>query len=67
MARTREIQTTSRRNNYNRNYQKSTRKEILPDWFDKEQVAPAENKMTDKEKQTLEEQVREIKERLNKR
>ncbi|EAH3103679.1 helicase DnaB, partial [Listeria monocytogenes] len=51
----------------NRNYQKSTRKEILPDWFDKEQVAPAENKMTDKEKQTLEEQVREIKERLNKR
>ncbi|HHQ0086040.1 TPA: hypothetical protein ACSKH9_002950, partial [Listeria monocytogenes] len=33
----------------------------------KEQVAPAENKMTDKEKQTLEEQVREIKERLNKR
>ncbi|EAH3460509.1 helicase DnaB, partial [Listeria monocytogenes] len=54
-------------NNYNRNYQKTTRKEILPDWFDKEQVAPAENKMTDKEKQTLEEQVREIKERLNKR
>lgn len=53
--------------NYNRNYQKSTRKEILPDWFDKEQVTPAENKMTDKEKQTLEEQVREIKERLNKR
>ncbi|EAC8325849.1 TPA: helicase DnaB [Listeria monocytogenes] len=58
---------TPKTNNYNRNYQKSTRKEILPDWFDKEQVAPAENKMTDKEKQTLEEQVREIKERLNKR
>lgn len=58
---------TSKNTNYNRNYQKSTRKEILPDWFDKEQVTPAENKMTDKEKQTLEEQVREIKERLNKR
>lgn len=58
---------TPKNTNYNRNYQKSTRKEILPDWFDKEQVTPAENKMTDKEKQTLEEQVREIKERLNKR
>lgn len=58
---------TPKNTNYNRNYQKSTRKEIVPDWFDKEQVTPAENKMTDKEKQTLEEQVREIKERLNKR
>lgn len=58
---------TPKNTNYSRNYQKSTRKEILPDWFDKEQVTPAENKMTDKEKQTLEEQVREIKERLNKR
>ncbi|MBC1516144.1 replication initiation and membrane attachment family protein [Listeria immobilis] len=58
---------TAKKSNYNRNYQKTTRKEILPDWFDKESVPPADNKMTDKEKQTLEEQVREIKERLNKR
>lgn len=58
---------TPKNTNYNRNYQKAARKEILPDWFDKESVPPADNKMTDKEKQTLEEQVREIKERLNKR
>lgn len=51
------------------NYPKraNQKKEVLPAWFDKEESEPVESKMTTKEKQILEEQVREIKEKLNKR
>ncbi|WP_163653307.1 replication initiation and membrane attachment family protein [Listeria sp. PSOL-1] len=47
-------------------YQKNNRVEVLPDWFDREEVTPAEEKMSEKEKLALEEQVRQIKENLKK-
>ncbi|MBC1974904.1 replication initiation and membrane attachment family protein [Listeria booriae] len=48
----------------NRKFNKTGRKEVLPDWFDKEEVAPAQQAMTTREKSTLDKQVAEMKKRL---
>ncbi|WP_088808889.1 MULTISPECIES: replication initiation and membrane attachment family protein [unclassified Listeria] len=48
----------------NRHFSQNKRKEVLPDWFDKEETKPADSKLSDKEKTALEEQVQKIKEQL---
>lgn len=58
-------ETKDKPTNYSR--RGNGKKEVLPEWFDKETAEPTDSKMTNKEKQTLEEQVREIKEKLKKR
>lgn len=50
--------------NNNRKFNQTGRKEILPDWFDKEEVKPVEKAMTTREKSTLDKQVEEMKKRL---
>ncbi|EKB1663839.1 DnaD domain-containing protein [Listeria monocytogenes] len=46
-------------------YNKQTKQEILPDWFDKEQQeAPKKPEMTEEEKEALEKRVAEIKAKL---
>ncbi|EAG4702509.1 DnaD domain protein [Listeria monocytogenes] len=46
-------------------YNKQTKQEILPDWFDKEQQeAPKQPEMTEEEKEAMERQVAEIKAKL---
>lgn len=47
-----------------RNFSQNKRKEVLPEWFDKEETKPADKKLSDKEKAALEEQVKRIKEQL---
>ncbi|MBC6309452.1 helicase DnaB [Listeria sp. FSL L7-1582] len=50
--------------NNKRKFNQNGRKEILPDWFDKEEVKPVEKEMTVREKSTLDKQVEEMKKRL---
>lgn len=50
--------------NKNNKYKQQGRKEVLPDWFDKEEVKPVEKVMTSREKSTLDKQVEEMKKRL---
>ncbi|EAH0263076.1 DnaD domain protein [Listeria monocytogenes] len=46
-------------------YNKQTKQEILPDWFDKEQQeAPKQQKLTEEEREAMERQVAEIKAQL---
>nr|WP_220132244.1 replication initiation and membrane attachment family protein [Listeria rustica] len=50
--------------NNKRKFNQNGRKEVLPDWFDKEEVKPVEKEMTVREKSTLDKQVEEMKKRL---
>ncbi|EIA21368.1 replication initiation and membrane attachment family protein [Listeria fleischmannii] len=56
-----EPEPKAKRNNA---FSKNNRKEVLPDWFDKEETKPASSELSHKEKDALNEQVRQIKEQL---
>ncbi|EUJ33259.1 chromosome replication initiation / membrane attachment protein DnaB [Listeria floridensis FSL S10-1187] len=45
-------------------FSRKQRTEVLPDWFDKEETEPAESELSEREKETLEEQVERIKRQL---
>lgn len=57
---------TSYQNN-NRKFSQTGRREILPDWFDKEEMKPVEKEMTVREKSALDKQVEEMKKTLERR